>query len=393
MTGPLHGVRIIDFTVAASGPYATMILAEQGADVIKIERPGTGDFMRALGTVHNGVTGVFAGFNRGKRGIAVDVKAPEGVALVRELVATADVFVHNLRPGVTERLGLGPVEMRAEHPSLVYVSISGFGLTGPHAHHPAYDSVMQAASGVAAHQSDASGVPQLIRNAVCDKTTALTAAQLITAALFARERGVGGQHLHVSMLHASIAFLWPDGMQDVTFLDRPVSATSARATSPPVRRTRNGYISITTLLDAEFHGLCRVLALEALITDARFAEPGDRSRNAAELHPLVNEALRTWDSDELATLLEIEGVPHAVVNTIEQIHLDPQVVATGLLAEIDHPAAGRMRVPRPVGDLDATPTELIRPAPLLGQHTDEVLVGLGHPKAYVADLRRRGVIA
>ena len=369
MTGPLHGVRIIDFTVAASGPYATMILAEQGADVIKIERPGTGDFMRALGTVHNGVTGVFAGFNRGKRGIAVDVKAPEGVALVRELVA------------------------RAEHPSLVYVSISGFGLTGPHAHHPAYDSVMQAASGVAAHQSDASGVPQLIRNAVCDKTTALTAAQLITAALFARERGVGGQHLHVSMLHASIAFLWPDGMQDVTFLDRPVSATSARATSPPVRRTRNGYISITTLLDAEFHGLCRVLALEALITDARFAEPGDRSRNAAELHPLVNEALRTWDSDELATLLEIEGVPHAVVNTIEQIHLDPQVVATGLLAEVDHPTAGRMRVPRPVGDLDATPTELIRSAPLLGQHTDEVLVGLGHPKAYVADLRRRGVIA
>lgn len=252
---------------------------------------------------------------------------------------------------------------------------------------------MQAASGVAAHQADASGVPQFIRNAVCDKTTALTAAQLITAALFARERGGGGQHVHVSMLHASIAFLWPDGMQDVTFLDRPASEMSARATSPPVRRTRNGYISITTLLDTEFQGLCRVLGLQSLITDARFAEPGDRSRNAAELHPVVNEALRRWDSDELATLLEIEGVPHAVVNTIERIYLEPQVVAAGLLAEIEHPAAGRMRVPRPVGDLDATPTELIRPAPMLGQHTDEVLVGLGHSPAKVDELRRRGVIA
>ncbi len=393
MTGPLDGVRVIDFTVAASGPYATMILAEQGADVIKIERPGTGDFMRALGTVHNGVTGVFAGFNRGKRSVAVDVKEPDGVALVRELAATADVFVHNLRPGVAERLALGHDELRAAHPSLVYVSISGFGLTGPHANHPAYDSVMQAASGVAAHQADVSGVPQFVRNAVCDKTTALTAAQLITAALFARERGAGGQHVHVSMLHASIAFLWPDGMQDVTFLDRPASDKSARATSPPVRRTKDGYISITTLLDSEFRGLCRVLGLESLITDARFAEPGDRSRNADALHPVVNAALLAWPSDELATLLEIEGVPHAVVNTIERLHLDPQVVATGLLAEIEHPTAGRMRVPRPVGDLDATPTELRRPAPLLGQHTDEVLDGLGYPPARVEELRARGVIA
>ena len=160
-----------------------------------------------------------------------------------------------------------------------------------------------------------------------------------------------------------------------------------------MRRTRDGYISITTLLDAEFRGLCRVLGLESLITDARFAEPGDRSRNADVLHPIVNAALLTWPSDELATLLEIEGVPHAVVNTIERLHLDPQVVATGLLAEIEHPAAGRMRVPRPVGDLDATPTELRRPAPLLGQHTDEVLAGLGYPPARVEELRARGVIA
>jgi len=301
--------------------------------------------------------------------------------------------VHNLRPGVAERLGVAEPELRAVRDDLVYVTISGFGLTGPYAHHPAYDSVMQAAAGLAAHQADASGTPQFIKNAVCDKTTALTAAQLVTAALFARERGAGGQHVHVSMLHAAIAFLWPDGMQDVTFLDRPPSDKSARATSPPVRRTRDGYISITTLLDAEFHGLCRVLGLESLVTDARFAQTGDRSRNADALHPIVNAALAEWATDELATRLELEGVPHAAVNTVDRIHVDPQVRAMGLLAELEHPTAGRMRVPRPVGDLDVTPTALGRPAPLLGQHTDEVLADLGLDAAAIAELHRRGAVA
>lgn len=391
--GPLHGVRIVDCTIAAAGPFATMILAEQGADVIKVERPGTGDFMRALGTVHNGVTGVFAGFNRGKRGVAIDIKQPDGAALLHQLVGTADVFVHNMRPGVAERLGIGERDLRARHDDLVYVTISGFGLTGPYAQQPAYDSVMQAASGFAAHQADATGAPQFIANAVCDKTTALTAAQLITAALFARERGAGGQHVHVSMLHAAIAFLWPDGMQDVTFLDRPHTAHSARATSPPVRRTRDGYISITTLLDVEFRGLCRVLGLAALVTDARFAETGDRSRNAAALHPIVNAALADRGTDELATQLEIEGVPHAVVNTIDRIHLDPQVAATAILSELRHPTGGLMRVPRPVGDFDRIPLALDRPAPLLGQHTDEVLADLGLDALARDDLRRRGTIA
>jgi crotonobetainyl-CoA:carnitine CoA-transferase CaiB-like acyl-CoA transferase len=182
-------------------------------------------------------------------------------------------------------------------------------------------------------------------------------------------------------------------MQDVTFLDRPADASSARATSPPVRRTRDGFISITTLLDAEFAGLCRVLGLDALLVDERFREPGPRSRHAAELHPIVNAALLERATDELAAALEVEGVPHAVVNRVERIHEDPQVVATGLLTELHHPAAGPMRVPRPVGDLTGTPVHLGPAAPLLGQHTDEVLAELGVDEAGRADLRRRGVIA
>jgi crotonobetainyl-CoA:carnitine CoA-transferase CaiB-like acyl-CoA transferase len=389
----LHGIRVVDLTVAAAGPFATTILAEQGADVIKVERPGGGDFMRSLGTVHNGVTGVFAGFNRGKRAIALDLKHPEGLALLYRLVATADVFVHNLRPGVDVRIGVDADTLRAINDKLVYVTITGYGLVGPYAQRPAYDSVMQASSGVAAHQADASGQPQLIRNAVCDKMTALTAAQLITAALLARERGDGAAHVHVSMLHAAIAFLWPDGMQDVTFLDAEPSTKTARATSPPIRRTADGYISITTLLDREFTALCAVLDLTALLTDARFANPGDRSRNADALHPIVNDALLRWSTDALAARLEEEGVPHAVVNFVDRIHEDPQVIALGLLAEVEHPEAGHMRVPRPPGEFDGLALPNGALAPRLGQHTEEVLHELGVDAAACDDLRRRGIIA
>jgi crotonobetainyl-CoA:carnitine CoA-transferase CaiB-like acyl-CoA transferase len=393
MRPPLHGIRVVDLTVAAAGPFATTILAEQGADVIKVERPGSGDFMRSLGTVHNGVTGVFAGFNRGKRAIALDLKHPEGLALLHRLVATADVFVHNLRPGVDARIGVDADTLRAINDKLVYVTITGYGLVGPYAQRPAYDSVMQASSGVAAHQADASGQPQLIRNAVCDKMTALTAAQLITAALLARERGDGAAHVHVSMLHAAIAFLWPDGMQDVTFLDAAPSTKTARATSPPIRRTADGYISITTLLDREFTALCAILDLTELLTDARFANPGDRSRNADALHPIVNDALLGWSTDELAARLEEEGVPHAVVNFVDRIHEDPQVIALGLLAEVEHPEAGHMRVPRPPGEFDGLALANGALAPRLGQHTDAVLHELGVDAAACDDLRRRGVIA
>jgi crotonobetainyl-CoA:carnitine CoA-transferase CaiB-like acyl-CoA transferase len=387
------GVRVIDCTMAASGPFATMILAEQGADVIKVERPGSGDFMRSLGTQHNGVTGVFAGFNRGKRSVAIDAKQPAGADLVRQLVSTADVFVHNYRPGVVERLSLGEPDLRAVRPDLVYVTISGFGRRGPGIGRPAYDSVMQAASGLAAHQGDDEHGPAFVRNAVCDKVTALTTAQLVSAALFARERGGGPQHVHVSMLHAAVAFLWPDGMQDVTFLDRPVDAHSARATSPPVRRTADGYISITTLLDQEFRALCEVLGLVELVDDPRFSGAGSRSRNADALHPLVDEVVARWPTLALADRLAGHGVPHAVVNTPADIHLDPQVVANDMLVLVDHPVAGRLRVPRPVGELDGEPLDVQRLAPGLGEHTDEVLASIGIDAAARSDLRARGVIA
>jgi crotonobetainyl-CoA:carnitine CoA-transferase CaiB-like acyl-CoA transferase len=195
------------------------------------------------------------------------------------------------------------------------------------------------------------------------------------------------------MLHAAIAFLWPDGMQDVTFLDAAPRTKTARATSPPIRRTADGYISITTLLDREFTALCDILDLTALLSDARFANPGDRSRNADALHPVVNDALLRWSTDELAARLEEEGVPHAVVNFVDRIHEDPQVIALGLLAEVEHSEAGHMRVPRPPGEFDGLSFTNGALAPRLGQHTDDVLHELGVDAVAAADLRRRGVTA
>ncbi|HEV8298564.1 MAG TPA: CoA transferase, partial [Acidimicrobiales bacterium] len=283
--GPLHGIRVVDLSVAAAGPFATSILADQGADVIKVERPG-GDFMRNVGTTRNGVAGVFAALNRSKRGICIDVKAPRGLDVLRRLVAGADVFVHNLRPGIAARLGIDYESLRAVRADVVYVAISGWGERGPLAEQPAYDSVVQAASGIAAHQGGPDGEPQFVRNTICDKGTGAMTAQLITAALLERARTGRGQQVHVSMLHASIAFLWPDGMQTVTFLEDVDD--DARATPPPLHRTADGWVSITAMLDAEFAGLCRVVGRDELTREPRFADRGSRSRHYAEMWAQVD---------------------------------------------------------------------------------------------------------
>ena len=390
-TALLEGYRVVDLSVAAAGPLATAILADQGADVIKVESPA-GDFMRTIGTVRNGVSAVFASLNRSKRSICLDLKRPEGVDLLHRLVAGSDVVVHNLRPGVAERLGAGYDELRSLRPDLVYCAITGWGEQGPSIQRPAYDSVVQAASGWAAHQGGMPpGEPQFVRNAVCDKTTGLTVAQLVTAALLARARTGEGRRIGVSMLHAGLAFLWPDGMQTATFLDGDDDG-GPRATQPPVHRTADGWISISVILAAEFRALCATLGLDALADDPVFLDNGARSRHAARLWETVDPVLATWPTEQLSRALDAVGVPNAVVRAPSTVHDDPQVVANDLLVEIRDPAAGRMRVPRVVGDLSPEPFALPRPAPALGEHTDNVLAELGLSMAEIAALREGGTV-
>lgn len=394
MPGPLSGIRVVDLTAMASGPFATALLGDQGADVIKVEPPGSGDLMRRIGNSRAGLSAVFVNLNRSKRSVVLNLRDPRGVALLEKLAASADVFVQNFRPGVAERMGIGPERLRAANPDLVYVSITGFGETGPDASRRVYDSVMQAYAGFAAHQADPeTDEPEFIRNIVCDKSTALTTAQAITAALLARARGSGGQHLEISMLHASIAFLWPDGMQNYTWLDDASAPPMGRGSLPAIRRTADGHVAITTIGDAEYRGLCRALGRPDLQDDPRFAEAGARARNFGALHEIVTGLVATMPTDALAERLQAEDVPHAVVTPLDRLHEHPQVVANRLLREDVHPLAGPMRSPEPVGTFGGTPLEIERLAPTLGQHTDEVLAELGVDTAEIAALRSDEVVA
>ena len=210
-TGPLAGIKVVDMSVMISGPLTAMMLADYGADVIKVESPGLGDLMRFRGTSKGGMTGLFSLNNRGKRAITLNVKQAEGLDVLKKLIAEADVFIQNFRPGAMDRLGLGYDDVKKFNPNLIYVSVSGYGPTGPNSHRRVYDNVIQAASGMAAVQTDpATGAPGMLRNLVCDKVTSYTAMQSITSALFARERGIAkGQHLTIAMLDSAVAFLWP----------------------------------------------------------------------------------------------------------------------------------------------------------------------------------------
>ncbi len=400
MPGPLDGIRIVDLTTMASGPFATALLGDQGADVIKVEPPGHGDLLRQIGVARGGLSAVFANMNRSKRSLVLNLTDPRGVELLKRLADSADVFVQNFRPGVVDRMGIGEAQLRGRNPELIYVSISGFGESGPDAQRRVYDSVMQAYSGFAAHQADPeTGEPRFVRNIVCDKSTALTAAQAVTAALFARERGAGGQHVRLSMLHASIAFLWPDAMQAHTLLDRAGDTDPAGASPvaphgmPAIRRTADGHVAISTISNREFGALCRALSRPELEHDPRFAEARERARNAAALQAIVEPLTEALSTASLLERLEREDVPYAAVTSLEQLHNHPQVVAGELLVEAEHPSAGLMRSPRPAARFERTPSDVRRLAPRLGEHSDELLAELGLSADEIAQLREAEVVA
>jgi crotonobetainyl-CoA:carnitine CoA-transferase CaiB-like acyl-CoA transferase len=358
-----------------------------------VEPPGQGDLLRHIGCARGGISAIFSTLNRNKRSVVLDLSQPRGLELLLRLVARADVFVQNFRPGVADRMGIGEPALRALAKDLVYVSISGFGETGPYAQRRVYDSVIQALSGMAASQADPrTGEPALVRNIVADKSTGLAVAQAITAALFARERGAGGQHVRVAMLEAAIAFLWPDVMQAQTYLGPGVTPPASLAGFLSVRRTADGYLTISVVADAEFAGLCRALGRPDLIGDVRFRDTASRFAHAHVLAKLLDETTGSQTTASLCARLEAEDVPHAPVNRPETIHEDPQVIANALLVELEHASAGRLRMPRPVARFEATPAALRSPAPSLGEHGAEVLRELGLAAAEIEDLRAQKIL-
>jgi len=377
--GPLEGVRIVDLSVMISGPLAAMVLADQGAEVIKVESPGLGDIMRFLGSSKGGMTGIFAGCNRGKRSLVVDLKKPEGVDVVRTLAAGADVFIQNFRPGAVDRLGVGWEQLREVNPRLIYVSISGYGPDGPASHRRVYDNVIQAASGLASVQTDpATGVPAMFRTLVCDKISSFTAAQAITAALFARSTGKAtGQHIVVPMLDAAIAFMWPDSAMDVTLLDDDARRTGTIGANYAVTILADGYASSGAVTDAEFRGLCAALGHPEAADDPRFATTTDRMQHIGEMVTLMREWAAATTVDRFLAGAAEHDVPASRINSLADLPDDPQVAHNGVLVERAHPQAGRIREAGPAARFSATPSELGRPAPAYGQHTDEIVRELG----------------
>jgi crotonobetainyl-CoA:carnitine CoA-transferase CaiB-like acyl-CoA transferase len=393
MPGPLSGFRIIDVTQMISGPMATMILADQGADVIKVEPPGIGDLTRALAGRRRGMSPTFAIANRNKRSVAINLKDARGIELLKRMVAQADLFVQNFRPGTVERMGIGEKALRAVKPDLVYVSISGFGERGPYAHKRTYDPVIQALSGLASIQADETGRPRMLRLIVPDKVTALTAAQAMTAALLARERTGKGQHVRLAMLDAVISFIWPESMAGYTFIGPDRAITRPSNTRDLIFRTADGYITCGAVSDSEWAGLCRALERPEWLEDERFKTPAGRVKYADARLEMAAEVLIARTSAEWLARLDAEQVPCAPILSRDDILKDPQVAANQMIIESTHPHAGAMREPRPAARFEETPAELRIPAPLLGEHTDTILVESGVDQSELAGLRTAGIVA
>lgn len=385
---PLKGIRIIDVTTNASGPMATGMLADQGADVIRIEPLGAGDPSRHVGGTRGGVSAYNAYMNRNKRSMAVDLKNPDVRPFMHRLIESADVFVQNSRPGALDRSGYGFEELHRLNPRLIYVSISGFGPVGPGANARVYDPVIQSVAGFAAAQG-VGGAPSLIKTIASDKVAAVTAAQAISSALFARERGtIGGHHVELSMLDASLAFLWPEVFWNHSFVgDEGVQKKPLIAEFYRLLQTRDGHITMIIVGDGEFQGACRAMNLPALVGDPRFQTLSDRFANYSAMLAEFEKVAPDFTSADLVARLLAEDVPCAKVNTFEEVIADPRVAARESIIEYDHPRGGRMRQARAPAIFNGEPCTVRLPAPALGEHTESLLREAGAGDAELARLR------
>lgn len=381
--GPLAGIRVIDLTTVISGPLTTMMLADLGADVIKVET-ADGDYSRHLATRRNGFSASFINNNRNKRSITLDLKSKDGLSALKELAASADVFVQNFRPGVVERLGIGPQVLRSLNPRLIYVSIAGFGFEGPLAQKPVYDPLIQAVSSLTTVQAGSDEArPRLVRTILPDKLTGYQTAQSIMAALYARERQGEGQEINVSMLDTVVGFLWSSDMNGHTFVGDELEKEEAQSFFDLVYEAQNGYVSVSIMQDKHWRDFARAVDRPDLLQDPRFATPELREINKEARLQATQDAIGTLTVEDVVIRLEVADVPHARVLTRTEMRKHPQVEANGTLLEYDHPIAGRVRQARHAAVFSKTPASVRRGAPSLGEHTREVLEEFGLDRALI----------
>ena len=375
--GPLEGVRIIDLTSMVSGPMGAMMLADQGAEVIKVE-PIAGEQLRHMAAPHNGVNPVFYSCNRGKKSLAIDLKSKEGKQILIKLIKDSDVLMQNFRPGTTDRMGFGYEAMKKINPNLVYLSISGFGDKGPYAQSRVYDPVIQALSGATDIQADRNtGTPKMFRVVIADKVTSLTAAQAISSALYARERTAKGQHIKLSMLDSVIAFFWPEGMSGLVFKENEFDVRKLQGSQDLIYEAKDRYITAGAVSDAEWTGMCNALNMQQLINDERFATSAARVINAEERKKITGQEIKKWQSNDILSRFQEEGVPSAPLLDRMELMNHEQIIKNQTILREEYEGFGEVRQARPAAHFEDTPSEISRPAPKLGEHGEEILNSIG----------------
>jgi crotonobetainyl-CoA:carnitine CoA-transferase CaiB-like acyl-CoA transferase len=392
---PLAGVRVIDFTRILAGPFGSMFLGDMGAEVIKVEEPAKGDDTRGWPPFVGSEATYFLAVNRSKKSLTLNMKAPEGRAILRKLIAKADVVLENFRPGTMERLGFGYESLRALNRRLVYCSISGFGESGPEAHRPGYDLIVQGESGVMDLTGFPDGPPVKVGNSIADLVAGMAAAQGVTLALLARRRTRCGQKVEIGMLDVMASLLtyqaglyWNAGGQ-------PKRRGNQHPSIVPyeVFRAQDAYLTLGVANNSLWEKTCRALGRPELAHDGRFDTDANRVTNRDALIPLLNEVFGTRPVDEWLGRLEEVGVPAGRIKTVAEVCESPHLRARGMVVKLPHPKAGEVTVMGVPVRLGETPGAATTPPPLLGQHTDEILTRLLRiPKARVNQLRAAGVV-
>jgi formyl-CoA transferase len=397
MQRPLEGIRVLDLSRVLAGPYCTMTLGDLGADVIKVEQPGTGDDTRRWGPPWAGTeSAYYLCVNRNKRSITLDLKSPEGKEILTELAKQSDIVVENFKVGALDRMGLGYSDLSEINPGLIWCSITGYGQDGPYANRAGYDFVAQGEAGIMSITGEINGEPMKVGVAIVDITTGLFSSNAILAALHARHATGKGQHIDSTLFTSAIAWLANVGSSYLTTGELPQRLGNAHPSIVPYQtfKAKDLWIIIGAGNDRQFQALCRILGMDHLATDPRFHDNPSRVTNRDELIPILNSVLETRNADDWLEEISAAGIPCGPINTLDRVFDHPQAKHRDMVVEIDHPTAGSVKLAGIPFMMSETPPAILRHPPLLGEHTEEVLSGtLGYDPASIHALRERGVIS
>jgi crotonobetainyl-CoA:carnitine CoA-transferase CaiB-like acyl-CoA transferase len=393
--GALDGIRVLDLTRALAGPYCTLMLGDHGADVIKVEMPGTGDETRDWAPPSiKGISAYYLSINRNKRSVTIDLKNADGKRVLERLIERCDVVVENFSPGTLARLGFPDDRVRRINPRAVLCHISGFGQDGPGRAWPAYDLIVQGMGGVMSLTGEPGSDPVMVGVPQADMVAGMFAAFAIAAALHARERSGEGQVIDATMIGGQVALLSRQAARyfaDGT-VPRPEGNVHASIVPYQTFRASDGHVNVGVANNALFERFCRALDLEELLVDERFTDNPKRVAHRREIVPIIERRIRTLTKADVVRRLREANVPVGPINDLEEVFGDPVVRHLGLVAEVDHPTAGRVRAPGIPVRLSGTPASVRRHPPELGEHTDEILGELGYAKEEIAALRRDGAL-